>query len=768
MSGHRFGVGARVEWGGATYEITRLLIQPASGPMVVLEDVLSGETRTQPVSDLERAYAARQLRFHVPRRMAHTGYPAADSEIVTDTSVARYMALDDIPPHLLEVARWRERVILPLLDIEPRVRTREMVRAHVDEIRAGLAPEAQKTLLGKASVSSVYKWLKWYVEADSDIRALVPSTDRCGRPGKSRLDEQRQRVVENAIKDIYMRPERVTINHVLHEVAVRITQINATLPPTERLAIPSRATVARRIEQLDMLDKVRVKHGSAAARRLARQYRRQERPSMPGEILQVDGTPVDLMLIDPVTDLPSRCTQIIASIDPCFGYPQHISASTDGETYRAFADHCFRAFLPPPADYRERYGTEHTPLLCGLPRVLITDNGKAFRNKSVRAFCAETGIELRVAPPLCPEYKAYVERSMGSMHTMTLHGLPGTTFSTPARRGKYDSEGQAAVYLDDFARVLAIHTYDVWAESRNRAVGGVPARRMEEAIRQGWMPRLPESVERLEAILGAIEYRVVHHYGVELFNLIYQDSELLGLRLALKGRTTKIKYLPGDLSRIFVWHPFERRYIQVLATAQEYAQGLSVWQHQIILGAARMAEDKVDLVALGRARRKIQDIVRAGRDRRNAADRRRTTRWEHSGRSVDAIAERAPSPALTRELPPPNILAPTPIPIPIPILPAPAPERERAAPTLDYSAALPNGGRAAAPRAPGLEGEEASAGVGVGEEDERRPGPASAALPRWLVTDDGDAADWSLDVGALSRDGKADPAALRRDHDRSA
>jgi hypothetical protein len=125
---------------------------------------------------------------------------------------------------------------------------------------------------------------------------------------------------------------------------------------------------------------------------------------------------------------------------------------------------------------------------------------------------------------------------------------------------------------------------------------------------------------------------VVHHYGIEFASLRYNCDDLLTLRTRLKGQPTKIKYHPADLNCLYVFDIFEQHYIRVPALAQEYTQGLSVWKHRVIRQAVLEEQDQVDLVALGKAKRKIQQIVDAGRQRKRQSTRSRIARWDTAGK----------------------------------------------------------------------------------------------------------------------------------------
>ena len=188
--------------------------------------------------------------------------------------------------------------------------------------------------------------------------------------------------------------------------------------------------------------------------------------------------------------------------------------------------------------------------------------------------------------------------------------------------------------------MLNIFLLDFYAERFHRGLDGIPARRWEEKIQHGFAPALPPSAEELSILLGRTTTRILHHYGIEFASLRYNCDDLLTLRTRLKGQATKIKYHPADLSCLYVYDLFERQYIRVPALADEYTQGLSLWKHRVIRQAVLEEQDQVDLVALGKAKRKIQQIVDADRQRKRQSTRSRIARWDTAGKpSRQAIAE---------------------------------------------------------------------------------------------------------------------------------
>jgi hypothetical protein len=186
---------------------------------------------------------------------------------------------------------------------------------------------------------------------------------------------------------------------------------------------------------------------------------------------------------------------------------------------------------------------------------------------------------------------------------------------------------------------------------------------------------LPHSLEELRIVLSRVTYRTIMHYGIELWGLRYNCPQLAPLRTRLErhskranlhqterqdepdyhgvpraggawpgayqgdgvsGRAVTVKYHPGDISRIHVYDPFDEQYIEVPALGANYAEDLSLWKHRVILRVARAREDRPDIVALGRAKREIQDIIENARTRgrRKISTRNTVGRWDTGGKHV--------------------------------------------------------------------------------------------------------------------------------------
>jgi putative transposase len=188
---------------------------------------------------------------------------------------------------------------------------------------------------------------------------------------------------------------------------------------------------------------------------------------------------------------------------------------------------------------------------------------------------------------------------------------------------------------------------DIYAQDFHEGLAGIPAQQWTEVTRNGFFPRVPPSVEELRLLLGRVAYRTIMTYGIDFLSLRYNCTELLPLRLRmdrLDNKQVKLKYNPSDLSRLYIYDPDERRYIEVPALAQEYTRSLSLWKHRVIRNFVLNEQGKVDIAALGLAQRKIQAIVEQSLERKKLSTRAKIARWQN-GNSTAQSPMTEPNPA---------------------------------------------------------------------------------------------------------------------------
>lgn len=639
MTAQRFSLGKRFVWkhgddgGSDSFEV----VQALDGGQLRLENLLTGHICEAAIAALVTALFDGHLRFELPERLAKPR--KANGELVTNL---KHTDLSSIPPQLALVARHRLTILEPLLALPKAERTRRWVAEYVAGIRnaanrAALAVELQEAI----SVASVYRWLSEYQRADGDLRALIPETTRRGGVGKSRMSPEAETLLDAVIKDILLRRETATHTDVRDELAVRINNANAQLAPSERMRLPAMSTIQRRVAALDLQQRLTAKQGIRSARRALRQHGQTAGPNLPLERVEIDHTRLDLIVVDDTDGLPLGRPTLTYCLDYATRYPLGYYLGFEPPSWHAVMECLHQAICPKPL-VRKVFDTQHEWLACGVPVAMRIDNGKEFIGNDLKDACLLLGIVLEQAPVLSPEFKPGVERMFGTLNTGLIHGLPGTTFGSPLKRGDYDTIGQACVTLAEFERMLNVFLVDVYAQRFHRGMNGIPAHRWAQACQSGFSPRLPSSREELLILLGRAQTRVIHSYGIELEGLRFNTAGLSTIRHRLNGAPVKVKYHPGNLGQIHVFDPLGKEYVAVPALDAAYASGLSLWKHRVIRAHAREELGRVDIVALGEAKRQVRDIVDIARQRKRIGTRQRVARHD----AADQSSQNAPSGSL--------------------------------------------------------------------------------------------------------------------------
>jgi len=611
MSSYRFNPGQQFIWQGKRYEVKRVV---APEQRVNLECLENGILLLADMSALIQEFFTGNLWF-VERNAGSIDKPSADLD------------LSSYPEEDVEIARWRLQTIQPILDLPPDQQTEKTVIEQVEKIRSSFPTGTSRKLSQVVSRTTLYRWLKIYRLSGNDVRSLLPQCDERGGIGKSRLIPEVDNLVQAVLKEYYLRAEPIGIDDLVALIAARIEEENRLRSKDHHLVVPSRTTIFRRMEALDIQEKMTAQHGHRTTARQFRQANQMAYPDRPYERVEIDHTRCDVVVIDERDSLPLGRPTLTYCLDLATRYPLGFYLGFEPPSYFTVME-CLHHAICAKEDVREKYGAEHDWQAFGIPGTLVVDNGKEFIGQDLSDACAQLGIVLQQCPVMSPEFKAGVERHFGTLNSGIFHTLPGTTFSNIFDSGEYDSTQKACISLNELEKALTIFLVDIYAERRHRGLKGVPARRWERSWTGDFIPRLPPSRDELMILLGKVEWRVLHPYGVELESLRYNAPGLGELRERLQGEKVKLKYHPGDLSRIYIFDPFEKCYHELPSLSPEYTQGLSLWKHRLIRRTASQEKEAVDLASLGKARRKIQEMVDRARTRKKTATRSKVARWD--------------------------------------------------------------------------------------------------------------------------------------------
>lgn len=469
-------------------------------------------------------------------------------------------------------------------------------------------------------------WTTVYRLRTRFLRDPVASSLLPSRPG--RLKEPRRLVpqLEAVVGDVVERwlPRQREMAHrtldTYNEVRRRCLELG--------LKAPARNTVARRIAS----------HREMELKFLASSVDSQIAPgsfgaTWPLEIVQIDHTPADVLIVDRFTRRTIGRPWLTVAIDLATRTIPAFFVGLERPSAATVALLLSRLVQPKEA-WLAHLGLEMDWPMFGIPQCLHLDNAAEFRSKALRMGCAQYGIELMYRPVGKPHYGGHVER-MNRTLMQRLKGLPGATGNTTRGRKERKPEELACLTLPEFESWLTLEIGQRYHRSEHRGLhGGMPhaAWTTLSAIRPPrQIPPGPEEAQKLLIDFMPMTSRSIQGDGLTIFYIRYWHPVFVVWRE--QRLRVRVRYHPEDLSRVYV-SVDGRNYVEAYY-ADLRRPVITLWEQRAAIKALRSANQP---------RLSEELLFRAiGQQRKIVEQARKQTRSVKAGRSQQ-IPVPAPAP----------------------------------------------------------------------------------------------------------------------------
>lgn len=510
---------------------------------------------------------------------------------------------------------FRYKVIEPLLQIPCAIRKRKDIENHVESInKLAEFPLEFKERFGieiskKLSVATIYRWLKFYIESDRDIRSLAPAYKNCGGKYKLRSNDKIQQFLEESITERYMHAQRITIKEVFYDVVNKITDYNEFTD--NKLKYPSYPTIARKISTIPGYDLEVHRFGKRSADINYSPVGDGVKVMMPLERVEIDSTILDILIVDENGSEMGR-PYIVAAIDKFTRYILGFSIGFGSVGWPEVMQ-CIHHMLSDKSYVKQKYPNINNEWTAfGLPKTLVIDNGKAFINTPMIDACLQLGFILQQCAPHTPEWKGSIERFFGTTNKELIHQMPGTTRSNPQQLSEDENPSkQACLRFSVLIKLIHKWAIDVYCQDYHKGVKGIPSKLWDRAKLDNPIA-IPNNIDEIAICLGRVEYRKITRKGIELNYLKYNSESLNKLlrKFSIENdginQKFKVKYNPLDLSEIFLYdYLINNCWLCVPSTDPQYTKGLTEWEHKEAIKRALNEVGRVDVEALAKAKVEI-------------------------------------------------------------------------------------------------------------------------------------------------------------------
>ncbi|GAT02584.1 integrase family protein [Mycolicibacterium fortuitum subsp. acetamidolyticum] len=546
------------------------------GPELALKELISGRIRKIGVAEL---LGDESFLPDVPDRL-----PRLDSAAVLETldPAGRDRVLF-LRRHVVEVLTGRPPVDIDGLDedsptpirceYDSRLPLKDRIAAKVSELAAAKTPVGHRSL---------ERYIKAYRE--DGVAGLVDGRAQRQSSPTGRIDPAVVSLIEDAVKG-QTNVSTGTRSRVIKQVSLEASQLG--------LPLPSRSTLYRAVENLE---KSRHPFGNATTRRTQanrpdRTWGRQA-PSRPGELTEVDSTPMDLMVIYPdgstgrvdltlMLDVATRtlCSAILRpvatkSVDAAVLLARALTPLPMQPGWSRSVSFS-RSILPPgmiEGDDEIRASVAAKPVI--VPESITVDRGKVYVGSTFLNACERLQISVTKAAPRTPTDKPHVERVFAAINSGFTQYLAGYVGPNVVKRGKAP-DAEAMWTLAELQNLLDLWIVAVW---QNKPHAGLrhPAMPKKDltpneayAALASVAPTVNVALDRDDYIgLLPVTYRSIQGYGINFESLHYDDPALhpyrgvkSGLPLPANGGW-EVRYDPYRLQSIYVHDHFRGEWIE--------------------------------------------------------------------------------------------------------------------------------------------------------------------------------------------------------------
>jgi putative transposase len=567
-----------------------VLLRKVSDDLWQLEETKVGRIHEKTDSELRALYASGALEFVIEEKPGNK------------------------PPGLLAGKSHRE--ISPAQFEEAKIRrTYALAATKVPVTKATLTKVAQDTwevLKQPPKVPhwiTLSRWRKKFIESGRDIDGIVAKVEQRGNRTR-RYPGELLTMIGKTVERVFLTRERKTIQDTLDAVSAEVLRENELRPKELHIPMPSRRLVKAEIDSIPAFDRCMARYGREVATRRFRSMLSHRTTDLPLQRAEIDHTRLDLLVIDDESGLPlgrpvlTCCiddyTRCILGINIGFEPPSHLTVAR-----------CLKNAFMPKVGLREKY-----PEIVGdwdahgVMRELSMDNGAEFHSLSLEKACFSLGIEIHYSPRKTPWFKGKIERFQGTLNREVAHIAPGTTFANIFEKEDYDPARHAVVSLGALQQIVRKWIVDVYHQRKHRTLGVPPAQLWKSSVNVEDI-QLPESPERLDAIVGRRSERVLTHKGIEFEGLYYNSPDMTTLRMHFGEKLhVDISIDDGDIGTLVVLSPDKTRMFKVPALAQDYANGLTAWQHKVCKRFAAKQMSKYDSSSWLEAKERIAEMIR--------------------------------------------------------------------------------------------------------------------------------------------------------------
>lgn len=467
------------------------------------------------------------------------------------------------------------------------------------------------------SEPTAYRQLQKYKKSKGNPLSLLrKKRDESGR-FPSEIEELTQKYISQYLTSISPK-----ITDIYRDFELEIKQLNKdrTQADLDPFSIPHINTIRHRISQLtasEIATKRGGKKGREAHRPIIGKF---PAPQKPLEVVQMDHTPLDLILVDDEQRMQIGRPTVTLAIDVFSRMVTGFYISFE-KPNTLLTGACLTHSILDKRKWLLDHKIEGEWPVYGIMDTIHTDNGKEFHGEALKRACDIYHINMVKRPAGTPRYGGHIERLFKTFNDTGIHSLPGTTKSNIQQKGEYKSQRHAAMTLFEFETWFTDLIVNVYHRTVHSDLGITPLEKYkrgilgdEETLGRG-LPAKIDDPMKLKIDFLPFEQRSVQKYGIQLFGIDYfHDVLRKWIKQPDKNRKGVqkfiVRYDPRDLSSVFFYDPDMESYVVVPYRDTSHPP-ISLWELRELKRKAKEANptQKADEDAIFEARSRMKRLT---------------------------------------------------------------------------------------------------------------------------------------------------------------
>jgi putative transposase len=495
-----------------------------------------------------------------PKRLAIQELkPISSNEISKDIAIFKDIA--DYTDEEFKKIQEKYLAIQPLLSNNI---TREEIEEHSEKIGV--------------HYTTLYRWLKKY-KSTGTLAGLLPRPS--GRKkGETRLDYMVEEIMQKVINTYYLTSQKPSIQAVIRKINIECKN--------RKIKAPSKNTIRNRIHKLSEYEVLKKQGNRSVARTKFEPTPGKFTADYPMQLIEIDHTPVDIILVDDDKREPIGRPYLTVAIDiysrMIVGY--YLSLNPPSVTSVAM---CVTTSVLPKDKLLLDLDVDSNWDIWGFPETIHVDNGADFRAEAIKEAGLVHGINIEFRPVGRSNFGGHIERVIGTLMN-AVHEIPGTTFSNIQQKAEYDADKHSSMTFLEFERWLVTFITKVYHKRIHHGINTSPEQLLEQGIfgedsPVGLPPKPSDPLSILIDFLPMFR-RTVQKNGINIDGINYYDN-LLRIKINVKDETTgkKKQFIckrdPRDIKHIWFYDDSIQEYFKIPA-ADQSLPNLTLWEYDVL------------------------------------------------------------------------------------------------------------------------------------------------------------------------------------------